>query len=140
MLLFNYYDIFELCGVLACLVLRRGTTSNLRGIFMKNIFLLLVLFMFMITPAGAEEVIKSLSGSETVTVGPLTVPENWEIHWETKGQYLQILVNSAESVPLHFAVEQIGPGKGVSKQEKGGDYILDINASGEWKVKIVDPK
>ena len=33
----------------------------------------------------------------------------------------------------------MGPGKGVTKYEKGGSYILDINVSGEWKVKIVDP-
>ena len=111
-----------------------------KGMIMKSLALLLVLFMFLLIPASAEEVIKELSGSETVTVGPITVPDNWEIHWETKGQYLQILINSADSVPLGFAVEQIGPGKGFSKQEKGGDYILDINAQGAWKVKIVDPK
>ncbi len=107
---------------------------------MKLFVATLVLFMFLLVPAGAQEVIKELSGSETVSVGPITVPDNWEIQWETKGQYLQILMNSADSVPLGYAVEQLGPGKGVSKQEKGGDYILDINVSGEWKVKIVKSK
>ena len=89
---------------------------------MKLLVPFLVLFMFLVVPAEAEKVIKYLSGSETVSVGPITVPDNWEIHWETKGHYLQM-----------------GPGKGVTKYEKGGSYILDINVSGEWKVKIVDP-
>lgn len=106
---------------------------------MKIFIVSLILFMFLLVPAGAKEVIKELSGSETVTVGPLTLPENWQIEWETKGQYLQILMNSADSVPLGYAVEQIGPGKGVSEKQKAGDYILDINVSGEWKVKIVKP-
>ena len=104
---------------------------------MKLFATTLVLLMFLLIPASAQEVIKKLSGSETVSVGPITVPDNWEIQWETKGQQVQILMNSADSVPLGYAVEQIGPGKGVSKQKKGGDYILDINVSGEWKVKIV---
>ena len=107
---------------------------------MRKLILPIFLFMFLLVPAGAQEVIKELSGSETVTVGPLTLPDNWEIQWEAKGHYLQILMNSADSVPLGYAVEQIGPGKGVSKPQKGGDYILDINVSGEWKVKIVKSK
>ncbi len=90
-----------------------------------------------VVPAGADEVIKEFSGSETFSTEPFTVPDNWEIEWETKGQYLQILINSADSVPLGFAAEQIGPGKGTSIQEEGGTYYLDMNAQGEWKVKIV---
>ena len=107
---------------------------------MKLFIASLVLFMFLLVPAGAQQVIKDLRGSAPVSVGPITVPDNWEIQWETKGQYLQILMNTADAVPLDYAVQQIGPGKGVSKQEKGGDYILDINVSGEWKVKIVKSK
>ena len=84
----------------------------------------------------AEEVIRKFSGSETVTVGPIEVPDNWEIEWETKGAYLQILLNSAESVPLDMLMQQTGPGKGVTKYEKGGSYIFDINVSGPWEVKI----
>ncbi len=107
---------------------------------MKSFILPLVLLMFMLVPAGAGEVIKEFSGSETTTLGPITVPDNWEIQWETKGQYLQILLNTADSVPLDMTVQQIGPGEGVSKQEKGGSCIIDMNASGEWKVKIVKSK
>ncbi|TFG75039.1 MAG: hypothetical protein E4H21_09660 [Thermodesulfobacteriales bacterium] len=107
---------------------------------MKKFILPLVLLMFLLVSAGAEEVIKELSGSETASVGPITVPDNWEIQWETKGHYLQILMNTADNIPLGYAVEQMGPGKGTSKQEKGGNYILDMNASGEWKVKILKSK
>jgi len=106
---------------------------------MKILIPFLLLFMFLAVPAGAEKVIKNLSGSESVSVGPITVPDNWEIHWETKGHYLQILLSSAESVPLDMLLQQMGPGKGVTKYEKGGSYIFDMNVSGEWKVKIVDP-
>lgn len=107
---------------------------------MKLFIASFILFVLLIVPAGADEVIKRYSGTETVSVGPITVPDNWEIQWEAKGAYLQILMNSADNVPLGYAVEQVGPGKGVSKQEKGGDYILDINVSGGWEVKIVKSK
>lgn len=106
---------------------------------MKILIPFILLFMFLVLPAEAEKVIKNLSGSETVSVGPITVPDNWEIHWETKGHYLQILLSSDGSVPLDMLLQQMGPGKGVTKYEKGGSYIFDINVSGEWKVKIVDP-
>lgn len=96
--------------------------------------LLVVSFAFTV---NAEEVIKRFSGSETATVGPITVPDNWEIQWETKGQYLQILLNSADSVPLDMILQQMGPGEGVVKQPKGGSYIIDFNASGPWEIKII---
>lgn len=104
-------------------------------------YILTALFvMLLLLPAGAQEVIKEFNGTKTMTTEPFTVPDNWEIQWETKGQYLQILVNTADSVPLDYAAQQMGPGKGSSKQEKGGSYILDMNARGEWKVKIVKGK
>ena len=106
---------------------------------MKILISFMLLFMFLAVPARAEKVIKSLSGSESISVGPITVPDNWEIHWETKGHYLQILLSSNESVPLDMLLQQMGPGTGVTKYEKGGSYIFDLNVSGEWKVKIVDP-
>jgi len=107
---------------------------------MKRGILTALFFMLLLLPAGAEEVIKEFSGTETISTDPITVPDNWEIQWETKGQYLQILMNTADAIPLGYAVEQIGPGKGTSKQEKGGSYILDMNAQGEWKVKILKSK
>jgi len=67
---------------------------------MRNFILPLALFMFLLIPAGAEEVIKEFSGTATMTTEPFTVPDNWEIQWETKGQYLQILINTGDSVPL----------------------------------------
>jgi len=96
--------------------------------------------MFFTLSAGAEEVIKEFSGNGTFSTKPFTVPDNWEVQWESKGQYLQILINTADSVPLGFAAEQTGPGSGTSKQEKGGTYYLDMNAMGEWKVKVLKAK
>jgi len=104
---------------------------------MRTLTLSIALVLFISLSAVAGEVIKEFSGSETATVGPITVPDNWEIQWETKGQYLQILLNSADSVPLDMILQQMGPGEGVIKQEKGGSYIIDFNASGEWKVEIL---
>lgn len=103
---------------------------------MRAIILSLALVLFISFSASAGEVIRKFSGSETATMGPIEVPDNWEIQWETKGQYLQILLNSANSVPLDMILQQMGPGEGVVKQEKGGSYIFDFNASGPWEVKI----
>lgn len=107
---------------------------------MKTFIIVALLTAFFFLPAGAEEVIKEFGGNGTFSTKPFTVPDNWEVQWECKGQYLQILVNSEDSVPLGFAAEQIGPGSGSSVQPKGGTYTLDMNASGEWKVKILKAK
>ena len=104
---------------------------------MKVLILPLILFMFLVVSANAEEVIKRYRGSETVSVGPMTLPDGWQVKWENKGHYLQILMNSSDSVPLGYVVEQTGPGEGISEKQKGGDYILDINVSGQWEVKII---
>ena len=103
---------------------------------MRVLILSSLLILFLSYSAVAGEVIREFSGSETTTVGPIEVPDNWEIDWETEGQYLQILLNSAESVPLDMIVQPMGPGKGVYKQQEGGSYIIDFNAQGKWKVKI----
>ncbi len=107
---------------------------------MKLIIWAALVSVFLLLPAGAEEVIKEFSGTDTFSTKPFTVPDNWEIQWESKGQYLQILVNTENSIPLGFAADQMGPGSGSSVQPKGGTYILDMNASGNWKVKIVKEK
>lgn len=107
---------------------------------MRVLILSSFLVLFLSFSARAGEVIREFSGSETTSVGPIEVPDNWEIDWETEGQYLQILLNSADSVPLDMIVEQMGPGKGVYKQKKGGSYIIDFNAQGKWKVKILKSK
>lgn len=104
---------------------------------MRVLILPLVLIMFLVVSTNAEEVIKRYSGSETVSVGPMTLPDGWQVKWENEGHYLQILMNSADSVPLGYVVEQTGPGKGLSEKQKGGVYLLDINVSGPWEVKII---
>ena len=103
---------------------------------MRYLVLSVFLVLFLSVSAGAGEVIRKFSGSESASMGPITVPDNWEIVWETKGHYLQILLSSAESVPLDMLLQQMGPGEGVTKYEKGGSYIFDFNVSGPWKVTI----
>lgn len=46
--------------------------------------------------------------------------------------------NTNENVPVEMPVQQIGPGSGTYCQAEGGTLILGMNASGEWKVTIVD--
>jgi hypothetical protein len=107
---------------------------------MKLIIWAALASVFLLLPAGAEEVIKEFSGTDTFSTKPFTVPDNWEIQWESKGQYLQILVNTENSIPLGFVADQMGPGAGSSVQPKGGTYYLYMNASGDWKVKILKGK
>ena len=68
------------------------------------------------------------------------MPDNWVVEWDYKGPYLQILINSEDSVPLGYAAQQTGAGSGSSVQPEGGTYILDINGVGDWKVKILKSK
>ena len=103
----------------------------------KIIIATLLIMLCSLSPAVADEVLQEFSGDGTYTTKPFTVPDGWEIEWESKGAYLQILINTSDSVPLGFAAEQTGPGSGSSYQADGGTYYLDMNAMGDWKVKVV---
>ena len=107
---------------------------------MKYVITVVLVLSFILIPATAEEVIKEYSGNGWLTTEPLTVPDNWVVQWDYKGPYLQILINSKDSVPLGYAAQQTGPGSGSAVQPEGGTYILDINGAGEWKVKILKGK
>ena len=107
---------------------------------MKSILTLFIVLSFMLMPASAEEVIKEYSGSGWLSTEPITVPDNWVVEWDYKGPYLQILINSKDSVPLGYAAQQTGPGSGSAVQPEGGTYILDINGAGSWTVKILKGK
>lgn len=87
-----------------------------------------------------EKYIESFSGSGGKNTRPFTVPSGWEIQWNAKGDIFQIYLYKADGSLVGVPANQQGAGTGNSYQAKGGKYYLQVNAIGDWTVKIVKVK
>jgi hypothetical protein len=88
----------------------------------------------------SEENIETFSGSGGKNTRPFTVPSGWEIQWDAKGDIFQLYLYSADGTMIGVPANQQGVGKGNSYQAKGGKYYLQVNAMGNWTIKIVKVK
>jgi hypothetical protein len=88
-------------------------------------------------PQGDREV-ASFSGSGQHATRPFSVPDGWEVQWDFSGDILQIYVSSEGGDLAGIAANQQGSGSGSSFQARGGSYYLEINAIGDWTVRVVE--
>ena len=81
--------------------------------------------------------IATFTGRGIKNTRPFTVPDGWEIQWEATGLIFQIFLHTAEGKLAGLHANQQGAGKGSSYVPKGGRYYLTANATGSWKIRIV---
>ncbi len=98
---------------------------------------LALLFLYVSVSAG-EKTIKTFSGGGAKNTRPFNVSTEWEIQWDAKGMIFQIFLFNANGDMVGVPANQQGPGKGSSYQSTPGKYYLQINAMGDWKIKIVE--
>jgi hypothetical protein len=79
----------------------------------------------------------SYSGSGAQNTRPFTVDGPWEVHWNAAAGIFQIYLYNLRGELIDVAANQMGSGAGSSFQPKGGTYYLQVNATGNWKIKIV---
>ncbi|MEX2530048.1 MAG: hypothetical protein WD960_04680 [Gemmatimonadota bacterium] len=79
----------------------------------------------------------TFSGSGGKNTRPFTVDARWEIQWDASGSIFQLYLYSADGSLIGVPANQQGPGKGTSYQPRGGRYYLQVNAIGDWEIKIV---
>jgi len=90
-------------------------------------------------PVGEEKnvIVVEYSGSGMKTTRPFTVNSSWEIQWEAHGMIFQVYLYSEDGQLVDVLANQQGEGKGSSYSPKTGSYYLEVNAMGNWEVKIV---
>lgn len=90
-----------------------------------------------VTIAGDESTIFTLSANGSRNTRPFTVKDRWEIRWENKGSILTVAVRTAEGKLVAGGGSATAPGTGESFQPKGGTYFLDVTGIGDWTISVV---
>lgn len=90
-----------------------------------------------VSPAG-KDALYSWSGRGVTSTRPFKVSDRWELQWNTDGDFFAVYLKSAEGELLDVLANQVGKGSGSAFYPKGGEYYLQINAMGNWKVRVVN--
>ncbi len=88
----------------------------------------------------SSDAIATFSGSGGKNTRPFSVPAGWEIQWDANGDIFQLYLYKADGSLAGIPVNQLGSGKGSSYQASAGKYYLQVNALGQWSIKIVQVK
>lgn len=84
--------------------------------------------------------VATFSGSGGQNTRPFTTTGPWEIQWDAKGDIFQLFLFTANGDMTGVPANQQGYGKGTSYQPKAGKYYLQVNAIGNWTIRIVPAK
>lgn len=80
-------------------------------------------------------------GNGLLTTRPFHMPGSWELQWESKGQFFQVMLypkgESSEQTMPKILANQASSGPGSSYVDSGGDYYLVVNAMGPWSARAV---
>lgn len=83
--------------------------------------------------SGAVE----FTGNGAVNTRPFSMDGPWEIQWEADGDIFQVFLHTADGEIVDVAANQMGSGSGTSFQPRGGEYYLQVNAIGDWTVRVL---
>lgn len=125
----------KLALFLASYASRSIAAGGIKMIKLKTILALCILFLS--TSVFADTVIETFSGSGGKNTRPFKVGPGWEIQWDASGDIFQLYLYTADGSLEGVPANQQGSGEGSSYQAKGGSYYLQVNAIGDWQIKIV---
>ena len=87
-----------------------------------------------------DPIIGRYSGNGMQTTRPFVAKTSWEIQWNTKAEgfmMFQVYLYDGDGNLAGVVANQTEPGKGSFYSPKKGSYYLNINAIGNWEIKIV---
>lgn len=87
--------------------------------------------------SSTNAVIAQYSGNGTQNTRPFNVNNPWEIQWDANGQIFQVYLYDGNGNLVDVAANQMEAGKGSYYSPKTGSFYLQVNAMGDWKIKIV---
>jgi hypothetical protein len=79
-------------------------------------------------------VLVDLSGSAAATSESFVAREGWQIVWETEADHFTISIDG--DVPIGTAVDQAGPGSGITFPVPEGTFSLSVDADGPWSLRV----
>ncbi|OEG62201.1 MAG: hypothetical protein BHK79_02850 [Halanaerobium sp. MDAL1] len=85
-----------------------------------------------------NNVIAEYSGNGTQNTRPFEVNSPWEIQWDAEGQIFQLYLYDSSGNLIDVAANQMEAGKGSYYSPKTGSFYLQVNAMGDWQLKIVN--
>ena len=97
-----------------------------------------------IGPAGSSSsspsnnLIAEYNGNGTQNTRPFEVDGPWEIQWNAKGQIFQLYLYDSSGNLIDVAANQMEAGEGSYYSPKTGSFYLQVNAMGDWQLKIVN--
>lgn len=87
--------------------------------------------------SSTSGIIAQYSGNGTQNTRPFNINSPWKIQWNAKGQIFQVYLYDGNDNLVDVAANQIEAGEGSYYSPKTGSFYLQVNAMGDWKVKIV---
>jgi hypothetical protein len=85
---------------------------------------------------GQPEVIFMIEGEADDVTDSFEAKPGWQIQWQVDGPSIAIAVSGDPN--LGVVIDQKGPASGVTGIAEGGEFSLDIVATGAWKVTVID--
>lgn len=89
------------------------------------------------TSSSINGIIAQYNGNGLKNTRPFKVNSAWEIQWNATGDIFQIYLYDSNGNLVDIAANQMQPGQGSYYSPKAGNFYLEINAMGDWEVKIV---
>lgn len=86
---------------------------------------------------STDKTIIELSANGMKTTEPFTVDSSWKLKWDAEGSIFQAYLYNKNGNLVNVIANQQGAGKGSSYYPKAGEYYLQINAIGNWSLKVV---
>ena len=87
-------------------------------------------------PSGTPEIIFSIEGTKHEVTDAFEAKSGWQIQWQIDGDAIAIAVSGDPN--LGVVIDQKGPASGVTGIAQGGEFALNIVATGPWKVTVIE--
>jgi hypothetical protein len=84
-------------------------------------------------PAGS--VLVELSGNGDTTSVEFFARHGWQIQWETEAESFQLSIHGDPEIGP--AIDQEGPGSGVTSPVPSGTFRLEVKSDGSWSLNVV---
>lgn len=92
------------------------------------------------TPNPQSGVIAEFSGNGGKNTQPFTVDKPWHVSWNASGDLFQLYLMDMQGELISLPANQLGSGSGSSFQVEKGKFYLQVNAIGNWKIRITYAK
>jgi hypothetical protein len=96
-------------------------------------------WVFLLGPLRAggppTSVIVDLSGTTNASSDVFLARRGWQIQWQTEADHFQLAIHGEPD--LGTAVDQEGPGSGITSPVPNGDFRLEVTADGPWSLRVI---